>query len=76
MIDQISTKEDFAKFLKMLSVDFKDNNVEWENIELHRYFEAMERFLYDSSERSLNEIDMSPSWRLFAKIMLAASTYE
>lgn len=76
MVDKISSKEDFKKFLRMLVVDFRDNRGEWENIELGKYLEAMERFVHDTTEQSANRTDMSPSWSLFAKIMLAASMYE
>ena len=73
---QVENKEDFVKFLQALISDFEKSKVEWENPELGKYLEAMERFLQDSTEESLNKIDFTPSWSLFANIMIAASIYE
>jgi len=76
LANKAATKEDFLKFLQALIHDFINNKRKWENTELGRYLEAMERFLEDSTDKSLNKIDFTPSWSLFANIMIAASIYE
>jgi hypothetical protein len=76
MAEQVKSKEDFVNFLQVLIADFSNNKEEWENPELGRYLEAMEGFLQDSTEKSINKIDFTPSWSLFARIMVAASIYE
>lgn len=72
----IKDKEGFVKFLELFLADFKNSSDDWENVELGNYFEAMAAFLEDSTDESLNKIDFTPSWSLFAQIMLAASVYE
>lgn len=74
--EQVKSKQDFIEFLQVLFNDYKKNKEEWENPELGRYIEAMERFLTDSVDKSMNKIDFTPSWSLFARIMVAASIYE
>lgn len=69
-------KSDFVQFLDSLKSDYDLNKGEWENNELGRYIEAMQRFMEDSTENSMNQIEFVPSWSLFARIMLAASMYE
>ena len=76
LAEQIKDKNDFVKFLEHFLDDFKNNPDKWENIELGNYLEAMGAFLEDSTEKSINKIDFTPSWSLFAQIMLAASVYE
>ena len=73
---KIESKEDFIVFLQELQKDFLNNPQEWENTELCEYLEAMEGFLIGSTENSLNKIDFTPSWNLFARIMIVASIYE
>ena len=72
----VKSKEDFIIFLSALTTDLQNNSNEWENIDLVRYFDAMQRFLEDSTEKSLEKIDFTPSWSLFAKVLLVASIYE
>ncbi len=74
--DKIKTKEDFIFFLQQLQDDLLNNRESWENPGLERYLEAMEAFLSGSTEESMNRIDFTPSWSLFARIMVAASVYE
>jgi hypothetical protein len=74
--EKVKNKEDFVIFLKALSEDFLNNNEEWENPELGRYLDAMEAFLDSSTDQSISKIDFTPTWRLFAEIMLTARIYE
>lgn len=76
LAEKVESKEDFVIFLQELQKDFLNNRQEWENPELGRYLEAMEAFLNSSTEKSINKIDFTPSWSLFARIMITASIYE
>jgi len=76
LVEQIESKEDFIKFLHALNKDFLSNGQSWENPDLGRYLEAMEAFLSSSTEKSLYKMDFTPSWKLFAEILLTASIYE
>lgn len=74
--DNVNSKEEFILFVQVLTNDFISNKEDWENPELERFLVAMGRFLTDSTEESLEKIDFTPSWSLFANIMLAATIYE
>lgn len=76
LVEQVKTKEDFIHFLQALQNDLITNHAEWENLNLEQYLEAMEAFLTSSTENSLHKVDFTPSWSLFARIMLTASIYE
>lgn len=76
LAQQATSKEEFVKFLQALIDDFTNNKARWENPELGRYLEAMEAFLKDSTDLSINKIDFTPSWSLFATIMYTATIYE
>jgi hypothetical protein len=74
--EQVKDKDSFVGFLQALTDDHSNNKDEWENPELGRYLEAMAAFLHGSVNKSINKIDFTPSWNLFARIMIAASIYE
>lgn len=76
MAENINSKEEFITFLRELQIDYSQNNDDWENVDLERYLGAMEAFLVETTENSINKIDFIPSWSLFAKILIAASIYE
>ncbi|WEK34033.1 MAG: hypothetical protein P0Y53_16215 [Candidatus Pseudobacter hemicellulosilyticus] len=76
MADNAGSKEDFIRFLKVLQADLAENKGRWENANLENYLEGMEAFLTDSTEQSQMKVDFSPSWSLFANMMLVASIYE
>lgn len=77
LTETVESKEDFVNFLNLLIEDFVNSGQQnWENPNLHRYLEGMEGFVRDSTNKSLHKIDFTPSWKLFAKILLAASVYE
>lgn len=74
--EKIRDKNDFVIFLKMFLDDYQNNSEKWENVELDYYLEAMSAFLESSTEKSLVKMDFTPSWSLFAQIMIVASIYE
>lgn len=76
-IETINCKDDFAYFIRQLRDDFRANGERtWENPALGDYLEAMDSFVTDSTSNSLHQIDFTPSWKLFAQILFAASRYE
>jgi hypothetical protein len=78
-VQTIKSKEDFEQFLGMLIRDFKNEDSGWENKELDRFLSAICDYT-----GSLNELDTDgeilpsnqPSWKLFAKLLMAARVYE
>ncbi|HLA57367.1 MAG TPA: hypothetical protein VK622_01330 [Puia sp.] len=76
MAESANSKEDFINFLDALLESFNNDKDDWENPELGRFLEAMERFLVSSTDQSLHKVDFTPSWSLFARIMYVASKYE
>ena len=75
-LERIVSKEDFIVFLDMLNKDFKENKEKWANRDMEDYIFGMQRFLSDHTERSLVVMDFTPSWKLFANLMIGASIYE
>ncbi|HSZ31889.1 MAG TPA: hypothetical protein VK772_01190 [Puia sp.] len=76
LIENANTKEGFLIFLEAFIKRFYNNNDEWENLELGRYLEAVEAFVASSTDKSLVNVDFTPSWSLFARILFTASIYE
>ena len=78
-IEEIISKDDFANFLNALNRDLMLNPDDWENTTLERFLEAMEAWLrsMESYSRNLKDQEvMTPSWKTFAKIILASKIYE
>ncbi|RAJ02329.1 hypothetical protein LX64_03340 [Chitinophaga skermanii] len=75
-IDRINNKEDFVKFLSLFINDFQTNIDSWENRSIEDFLYAMKAFLEASKPNSMHKIDMTPSWQLFAKVLIASSIYE
>ena len=66
----LSSEDELVAFIKNLRADFTTNNHDWENVTVPEYLEAMESWIDDT------KFDDDPPWRNFAKILLAARTYE
>jgi len=75
-VETIATKEDFTKFLKLFHNDFLKGGDHWQNTDLETYILGMEGYLLDYSEHSVVKVDFTPSWKLFATLMVVASVYE
>ena len=74
--DKIETKDDFVLFLKLFQTDLIHNGGDWENPDLESFLEAMEAFLSGSTEKSLVVFDCTPSWKMFAELLMVTSIYE
>jgi hypothetical protein len=84
MIERVDSKESFLEFVAALRADWDASRVDeqaspygpyargWENPDLGRFLEAMQAWMEDMGER----IPATPSWRTFAKMLIAAKIYE
>ncbi len=79
-VEGIRTKQDFEKFLDMLVNDFRNNTTDWENDDLEPFLDAFLRFTesIDGYYKNMNlKVDTStPTWKMFAEMLLAAKVYE
>lgn len=71
--ETINSKEDFERFLKLLVEDFEKNKDNWENDTLSLFLESLYGFNYDSKS---DPVEIKPTWKEFAKMLLAAKVYE
>ena len=78
-IENISTREDLADYIKCLELESVAVDCDWENIQLDRYLEAMSGWVSDMDgfykNAGLNMQD-EPMWRIFARMLTAAAYYE
>jgi hypothetical protein len=78
-VEQIQTREDFARFLKALAHEAESHGDEWENPDLPRFLEAAAAWTgaMPGYFRNIGEpLPEHPSWKLFAQILVAATLYE
>ena len=78
--ENIKTREDFIKFAKELSQNYKDHKQEWENNKLDLFLDAMATYSNDVQGYYKNwhpEVSADiPSWRVFADILKGSTLYE
>ena len=78
--DQIDSHADFVKFVQFLKKNYKENSAEWENDNIETYLDGIFGFTkslksyYYLKKENVN-LD-KPSWRIIARILLAARVYE
>jgi len=79
-LDQIFSPEDLAQFVKVLRGNLIESPNTWESLTLSDFLESMSAWLHDASKSKGSAahaiLSNGPSWRTFANILLAASTYE
>ena len=73
---QLKSRDEFVEFLQFLRQDFNKNRHEWQSWTVPDYFEAMQAFVATAMRSEVVSIDFSPSWALFARLLLTASVYE
>jgi hypothetical protein len=79
MVDGIQSKADLVAFVHALTRDLQSRRADWENDTLERYLSALARWLEDSDGYYRNqgrEIPVTPTWRNFADMLIAAKMYE
>lgn len=68
---KVKSKEDLLQFIKLLKVDYLDNEQEWENTSVDTFLDAMEAWANDT-----DLLTEEAKWSAFAKILYAGSRYE
>ncbi|MEW4283171.1 DUF7660 family protein [Priestia koreensis] len=68
---KVHSKEDLLQFIKLLKVNYLENEQEWENTSIDTFLDGMEAWTNDTD--LLTEED---TWSTFAKILYAGSRYE
>lgn len=68
--ENVKTKKDFEKFLKLLKTNYSSVKKEWLNDTLESFLEGLYGYNYDS------DVEEKASWKLFAEILLASRVYE
>jgi hypothetical protein len=71
----ISSRDDFADFMQAVLQDYEaGGEQQWENGTLHRFLDALSAFgwarVVDGGDQE------TPSWQLFAEMIVAATGYE
>ncbi|WP_113957091.1 DUF7660 family protein [Roseimicrobium gellanilyticum] len=77
--EKIETREQLADFIKRIAEDYSVNGQSWENSDLPRYLDALQRWLRDSDglyrNLGMDKDSISP-WRWLAHGFSAARIYE
>ena len=78
-LESIASKQDLQAFVLALRRDLIEHPEEWENDTLDRFLESLAGWIGDMSGYFKNQ-DIAeppqPDWRLVARMLFAASTYE
>ncbi|MCO6148855.1 hypothetical protein [Flavobacterium sp. NRK1] len=70
LCEKINTRSDFEKFLEELRYNYATYKSDvWDNHTLEAFLEGLYGFNYQADNDK-------PSWKLFARILLAARVYE
>lgn len=77
---KVNTRQDFVKFLEMLTKNLEQNPEDWENATLPEFLDALSRYTEDIQQYYINtnqNIDANiPNWNVFADIFRGAMLYE
>ncbi len=77
---RMDSRSDLVQFIYALQTDLNQHPENWENKDLNTYLGALAAFLADAEGFYRNkEVDVdadSPSWRLLADCLQAASVYD
>ena len=79
MVEQVRDPADFAVFSCALLKDLKEKPEEWENCDLASFLEALGAWVEDMNgyyHAKEGAIPLQPSWKMLARILLAAKVYE
>lgn len=76
-IKHIKDKNDFIKFVRMLSLDFENHYEEWENVSISDFLERMASWVEDYSVSPFNDIIWdNVDFQTFSKILYMGKIYE
>jgi hypothetical protein len=79
MVASVQEKEDLVRFIRALAEDRHTRSQEWENPSLEQYLDALASWLEDSDGYYRNhglDIPVTPTWKTFAEMLIAAKIYE
>jgi hypothetical protein len=82
MIDSteaVTTREELAVFVASLAREARKAPNNWQNADLHSFLEALSAWINDMDGYFLNQgepVPERPTWRTFAQMLAAATTYE
>ncbi len=80
LVARVESKDDFLAFLQNYVSSYYDDQTSWDNKDMPGFLSGLEGFARDMEgyyRNSKIEIDFkSPSWRVFADMLLAARVYE
>jgi hypothetical protein len=78
LVSQITTREDVAQFLDVLSTDAIERSSEWENLQIFTMLESMAAWLRDTAGHEAFPDPGLPAeaWQFFAHLVLAGKHYE
>lgn len=76
--DRVASRDDFIAFVRDLVKDLQDHPENWENGTLDRYLDTVAAWTEDMEGvfENIGKPVPSPSWNLFAAILMAATMYE
>jgi hypothetical protein len=74
----MTTREDMATFLDLLSVDAVERGSGWENLHIFDMLELMAAWLRDTTDHEgFSHPDLAPEqWRFVAELLLSGKHYE
>lgn len=76
----VRTRADFEEFLRLLVQNNKEQPDEWEHTSIGDFLDAMNGFVRDIEGYYRNarcdDDPETPSWKMFAEILLASRVYE
>jgi len=75
----ISSKEDFIKYVHLLSDDYKENHGNWENASVDKYLDALAAWAGDMEgyyEFWKKDAPKNVNWSVIWDLLIAARDYE
>lgn len=79
-LERVANREQLVGFIaQMADVAASPEGLEWENVSLAGFLEAMSAWLHDADGYFKNngmDDPTTPTWRLFGEMLLAATVYE
>lgn len=79
MIDQVRTREDFARFIHKLKEDTHINTDEWENKDISSYLESVASWVEDMDGyyKNMNmKLPKNVDWKFLATLFYVGKIYE
>lgn len=78
-VDTMETREQFAHFVKLLCMDFEENQEEWEHQDIHSFLYALLDYASNADQYTTESgVVIDPgfaSWRSFAEMLSCARSY-